>query len=216
MTPTPQLQKIIHPKSDRRIQPKPSQRIYPEQGRRIGFDLDGVIADYIQAKIYFADQLGFKLKPEQTQSEILRSLLPADKLLELKHHLFGDVANATKLPLIKGAKEGIKLMADSGIDFYLISRRKTPNIAIKLLKHHNLWPKYFNDQNSYFVSEPADKNVRARALGITHYIDDEHKVLEALIDVENRYLFDMLNNFEDNNWYARLKSWDEIIKYVVL
>ena len=184
--------------------------------KRIGFDLDGVIADYVEAKIYFAKQLGFNLTPHQTQSEILRKLLPEAKLDELKHKLFGDFNDSTKLPLIKGAKEGLKLIADSGLDFYLISRRKAPEVAIQLLKHHNLWPQYFNEDNAYFVITPEDKNIRAKALRITHYIDDEHKVLEALVDVKHKYLLDMFDNFNDNRLYTRLKSWDDIIKHVIL
>ena len=75
-----------------------------------------------------------------------------------------------------------------------------------------LWPKYFNESNAFFVVEPIEKNIKAKELGITHYVDDETKILNVLEDVPNKFLFDHMNVFPEGN-YAKVTSHEELAKY---
>ena len=112
---------------------------------------------------------------------------------------------------MSGVKTVLTSIIKSGTPYFLVSRRKKARSAIKILKHHGLWPKYFNKNNAFFVKTPEDKNTKSIELGITHYIDDEQKVLNALVSVKNKYLFDQLNVFK-NSGYARVKSWKEVAR----
>lgn len=178
----------------------------------IGFDMDGVIIDHTASKLKLAEKFGLKLKPEEAQSEIIDTIIKDPLLREIKNILYHDPKFYKSSPLMNGAKEGLKLIKKQKLPFVLISRRRDPKIAIKTLKFHGLWPNIFNSKNAFFVREPEDKNVKAKEIGVTHYIDDETGVLEKLVDVKNRFLFDSFNVFKNNKNYTRLKSWEELLK----
>jgi len=178
----------------------------------IGFDMDGVIIDHMPNKVKLAAEFGFNITKEQTPSEILRTLMPTSQYKELQGILYDHLEVGLSAPLMPGVKEVLVKIKDKKIPYFLISRRKNrenQNMAVKLLTKHGLWPKYFNEKNTYFVREIKDKEIKAKALGITHYIDDERKVLTALVSVKNRFLFDRLGAFP-NSEYTRLTSWKEI------
>ena len=115
-----------------------------------------------------------------------------------------------------GVKKVLAKMKTQKITFFLISRRENkenPNMAVRLLKKHGLWPKYFNETNAHFVTKDVDKETKAKELGITHYIDDKRKVLSVLVSVKNKFLFDSLGVFPDSE-YPRVTSWEEIAKII--
>ncbi len=182
---------------------------------QIGFDLDGVIVDHTTQKIRLAAKQGFKLKPEQTPSDIIKQIIPPSFLHEIKRALYHDLKIAYLSPLMPGVKNNLAKIKRRKIPYFLISRRQDAKIAANLLKRRGLWPSYFNKNNSFFVLKPEDKNTKALELGITHYIDDELNVLERLADVENKFLFDKFNVFKDADYYARIQSWKELAKYLI-
>ena len=180
----------------------------------IGFDLDGVILDHAPNKIQLAKSFGFDIQRHQTPSEIINKIIvPRSKYLEFKYALYEDPRTALDVPLIPGAVSFIKNVTKAKIPFALISRRKSAENAILLLKKHKLWPKFFNENNVSFVMEPEDKDVKAIELGITHYIDDEPKVLAKLTSVKNKYLFDPLGAFPKAP-FQRVKSWKELHRHI--
>lgn len=179
--------------------------------KSIGFDLDGVIFNHAPVKIKLAKKFGFKLKPNQTQSEIIKTLIDASTLKQIQKHLYHNPDFLKSTLLMKGVKSGLLKLKKNNLPFVLISRRSEPEIAIATLKYHRLWPKFFNKNNAFFVMEAEDKNIKAREVGVTHYVDDELRVLEKLVDVKNRFLFDNLGAFENNNGYIRVKSWRELV-----
>ena len=63
------------------------------------------------------------------------------------------------------------------------------------------------------METPEDKNTKAVELGVTHYFDDEPRVLEKLVDVKNKFLFDPIDALK-NSGYARVKSWKEIARLI--
>lgn len=177
----------------------------------VGFDMDGVILDNADSKIRIAKKLGFELKLHHTPAEIIRHLLPQPILEEFQRILYD--GHRIKTPLMRGVTDILTDLKKKKIPIFLISRRKIPEVAIKLLKKHFLWPKYFNKNNAFFVAEPEDKNERAAQLGITHYIDDELKIINALSRVPNKFLFDQFNVFEKADHYIKVSSWSEFKKY---
>lgn len=182
----------------------------------IGFDMDGVILDNADSKIEVAKKFGFTIKLSHTPSEILKKMMPQIVWEEFQNILYDHPKFAFSTPLMIGARSMVDKLTKKGIPIFLISRRKIPGIAIKILKKHTLWPKYFNEGNSFFVVHPKDKNRQAAKLGITHYIDDELKVINALSKVPNRFLFDQFNVFEKADNYTKIKSWSEFKKYLKL
>ncbi len=179
----------------------------------IGFDLDGVIINHAPAKIKLAKELGFKLKPKQTQSEVIKTLINASTLKQIQKRLYHDLDIFKSTPLMKGAKSGLLKLKKNNLPFVLISRRSEPKIAVAALKYHGLWPKIFNENNTFFVAEPEDKNIKAREVGVTHYVDDETGVLEKLVDIKNRFLFDNLGAFKKMGGYIRVESWKELVEH---
>ncbi len=177
----------------------------------IGLDMDGVIIDHTLPKIRLAEKYGIMIAPEQTPSEIMKTLLPAEAWKELQHTLYSDPAVAFASPIMRGARPALRELVNKKVPFALISRRKDPEIAKTLLKRSGLWDAFFTEKNTFFVASPEEKNVRARELGVTHYLDDELKVLDALAQVPNRYLFDKYEAFGGRNTYQAIKSWQEFL-----
>ncbi len=191
----------------------------------IGFDMDGVIIDHAERKVLLAKNFGFKIAKKKTPSEIIKDLItPLATYRKFQRVLYDAPETALHSPLMPGVKSVLAKIKSSNIPYYLISRRKKEETAIALLAKHGLWPKYFNKKNTFFVLEPEDKEIKSKALGITHYIDDEQKVLEVLHSVPNKILFDPLGVFKNpspfgkvrdkNSGYARVKSWKEISKFI--
>lgn len=179
----------------------------------IGLDLDGVIINHAPVKIKLAKKFGFNLKPEETPSEVMSRIMGEPIWGKLQEILYYDPKFFKAAPLMTGVKSGLLKLRKSGLSFVLISRRQKSKSAIETLKHYGLWPNFFNENNVFFVIDPEDKNIKAREIGVTHYADDELHVLEKLIDVKKRFLFDNLGAFENTRGYTRVKSWKELIEH---
>lgn len=192
----------------------PKSKKNDTQAPYIGFDMDGVIIDHTIPKIRLAEKFGFSITPEQTPSDILKNLMPEKIRKEFQHTLYSDLKIALESPLMRGAKPALREIVKSGIPFVLITRRKDPEVAMRLLERHGLWPEFFHEKNTFFVIEPEDKNAKASELGLTHYLDDELKVLNALIDVENKFLFDKYDSFPDMTLYPKISSWQEFLEKI--
>ena len=158
----------------------------------VGFDLDGVLIDHTDLKIKLARALGYNLKPEQTPSDVILEFLPRNVYKEIQRGLFEDLDTSCQSPLMLGAHYVLDKLKTRAVPFTLISRRRNSEIAKKVLAHHGLWDTYFTDTNACFVSSIEDKNTIASDLGISHFIDDEMRVLRSLTAVPNKYLMDPL------------------------
>jgi hypothetical protein len=156
----------------------------------IGFDMDGVLIDHTGIRIELARRYGIELAPKDTPSDILRTVIPNEERWAIQNAIYNDPAMALEAPLMAGAEKGLEILSSAGIPFVLISRRKDPQLAIRLMEARGIWPRYFNERNTTFVITPEDKDRRSTELGITHYVDDEMKVLAALTTVPHKILFD--------------------------
>lgn len=177
----------------------------------IGFDMDGVIIDHTSTKLLLVKRFDLNIKKEETPSSIIRKLMPYPTYRKFQIALYDDPKFKYLSLLMPRVKTVLTQMTKSGLPYFLISRRKKPAGAVKILKYHGLWPGYFNKENTFFILALEDKNIKAAKLGITHYFDDEIRVLDKLVNVKNKFLFDHLGVFK-NSGYARVKSWKEIAK----
>ncbi len=180
----------------------------------VGFDMDGVILNNSEPKIEIARTFGFNIELHHTPSEILKKMLPQIVYEKLQQILYDNPEVALSVPLMRGIRGVLADLKKRKIPCYLISRRKIPEVAIKILHQYALWPKYFNEGNSFFVDEPKDKNTRAAKLGVTHYIDDELKVINVLSKVPNKFLFDQFDSFKKDASYTKIKYWLEFKQHV--
>lgn len=176
----------------------------------VGFDLDGVIVDHTQNKMRIAARYGTMLRPEDTHSERMAALFSPDIYREIQKQMYDDTDEALGAPLMEGAFGALASLREHQIPYYLISRRKTPINAIHLIERRGLWGDYFGPDNTFFVEHMEDKDPVARRLGVTHYIDDERRVLRLMPSVPHRILFDVRNVFIGSTEFARVKNWSEL------
>lgn len=130
----------------------------------IGLGLDGVIVDHTKLRIQLAKKRGFNLKPKDTPSDKLRSALPLPHRRLIQYFLYSHPLLALQAPLMPWARKGLEKLKQSKAPYYLISRRREPEIAIKLLRRHGLWPRYFHPKNALFVMHKEDKNKLAKKI----------------------------------------------------
>ncbi|MBI2035492.1 MAG: hypothetical protein HYT12_02300 [Candidatus Liptonbacteria bacterium] len=179
----------------------------------IGLDLDGVILDHTKTKIELAGQYGLTIDPSETPSDIMETKIEPALYQALQAKLYSDHALSLKTPLMRGAKEGLHYIKSLGIPYYLISRRREPEYAMISLKFHDLWPQYFDPTNTFFVKEKKDKDIKAKELHVTHFIDDEPSVIQELISVPQKYLFDPFCVYTKAPAESkRVHSWEEFLQ----
>ncbi len=137
--------------------------------------------------------------------------MPESEYEKFKYFLYDDPETALNCSLMPGFTGFIKKIRENDVPYFIISRRKENfDIPVMLLQKHSLWPDYFNEKNLFFVAEKEDKNKKAVELGVTHYIDDDPKVLDKLTDVKHRILFDPLGVFNTSE-YKVISSWDDLL-----
>ncbi len=182
----------------------------------VGLDMDGVIIDNTRSKIAFAKKLGYQLTPEDTAADRIGEIVSPEDLDTLKFLLYQNPATALRAGIIDGAKNGLAALKTKGIPFYLISRRKDADIPKAILKKHGLWASYFNEENVFFVETAQEKNIQARALGVTVYFDDQASVLEHITSVPRKFLLDQFGNFKGSSpAQTCVASWSEFLAQVI-
>ena len=173
----------------------------------MGFDMDGVIINHVPNKIALAERYDVHLGPEEVHSEVLPGKLTPADYRALQDELYSDSELALSAPLMTGAFAVLREMKIRNVPFVLISRRREPMIATELLRRRDLWGDIFTEQNSFFVGTPEEKNVASVREGVTHFFDDERKVLRAIPDVGHRFLFDSCHQFKDETEFERIFDW---------
>jgi len=180
------------------------------QGKRcvVGFDMDGVIVDHTPNKIALARRYGVTLALSDTHSEQLPKIMPRSIYKDFQNELYGDTEFAFSAPLMEGVEATLRMLADRQIPFVLISRRRQPKNAVALLARRGLWGTSFTEKNAFFVGSPEEKNAIAVREEVTHFFDDERKVLRVMPDVRHRFLFDTFRQFGDDKDYTRVFDWE--------
>lgn len=181
----------------------------------IGLDLDGVLIDHAAQKVLLARQLGVSIRPEQTNPDILRDIMKRADYIRLQDRLNEDPVVSLQSPLMPGALPLLSALADRGIPFTLVSRRRNPQWAKKILEHHGMRPAYLHDGNTYFVGKPEEKNHVALRKGITHYLDDQIRVLKHLEDVPNKFLMDPHGIWAPTHWFGVVHSLPDFLRRII-
>lgn len=176
----------------------------------IGFDLDGVIVDHSQLKKDLLQEWGFAVDLKETHTMLIKTVVPKEIYSNLQQLIYDDPIIGLKPVLMPGIIEVLYNLQKKSLPFYLISRRYNPDLAIRLLKIHELWPKYFNETNTNFVATKSDKNIVASRLGVTHFIDDDIICLGELVCVKHRYFFDPLGSYSKSHSYVKLATWQDL------
>lgn len=179
----------------------------------IGLDLDGVIIDHTQNKIKVAKSLGFNIKKEETQSEILKTILPKEKYKKLQEIIYSE--KTLESPPVTLSLEILKkLTKNNDYNFFTISRRKKRKQDVisgqQWLEKYQVF-KIIPEKNVFFVTEEKDKNIYCRKLKIKVYLDDKIKALKFIPSVPYRVLFNPYKN-SNNEDFLEIKFWKEFPK----
>lgn len=174
----------------------------------VGFDLDGVIIDHTENKIKKAKELGYDIKPEETSSQKLKSLISPGDYRAIQKFIYGK-GTFSASPM-QGALEILNDLRKN-YSLVIISRRmpESRDIALDWLREHDFLKLFKN--HIYFVDSDNEKDDVAKKLKIAAYVDDKLKVLRLLESVPNKILFDPLNCFfiEDES-IKKIKNWQSL------
>lgn len=184
--------------------------LHVDPGMIVGFDLDGVIIDHTVNKIRIAARYGIALKPEDTPTERMWRIVPEELHKEIRMQMYDDTDEALSAPLMPGAFDGLARLKEHAVPYVLISRRKFPIPALHLIERRGLWGDYFTPENTFFVEDPEDKDPVAQKIGVTHFVDDERRVLALMPSVPTRILFDQRDVFSDETNFHRVTNWSEL------
>lgn len=181
----------------------------------LGLDLDGVIINQTPLKIKLAAERGYHLTPEQTPSDVIRSFLPPSVMREVERERYANPKVVLSASLMRGARKNLFRIKESGLPFYLITRRDFPELVVKLLKKRRLWPEIFDEKNTFFVERLEDKDAVAERIGLTHYVDDRVTVLDRMPSVAHRILFDQWGVFAEVERYPSFSTWGDLADYLL-
>ena len=182
----------------------------PEEPMIIGFDLDGVIIDHTQNKMRIAARYGVILAPEETHAEFMGAHFSPELYLTIKSQLYDATDDALLAPLMSGAFSGLAKLREHGIPYYLVSLQKNPMHALQLIERCGLWGEYFTPENTFFAEHANEKHEIASRLGVTHFVDDESRILSVMSSIPSRILFDARELFGEKDEFARVKDWAEL------
>src|SRR3989344_4347568 len=176
----------------------------------VGFDLDGVIIDHTQNKLKISSRYGIHLLPAETHAEHMGEHFTPELYREIKSQLYDSTDVALGAPLMEGAFATLAKLREQGIPYYLVSLQKNPMTASHLLEERGLWGNYFTPENTLFARNADEKHALAAQIGVTHFIDDEPNILDVMISIPNRILFDARGLFPEKTDYCHVESWSEL------
>lgn len=179
----------------------------------IGLDLDGVIIDHTANLIRLSREFGFSIQPNQTPGHRLRKIVGEDNYLKIRQILYGPTTKSS-VPMT-GALDCLrKLKMDNSV--FIISARfkKNQPVAWDWINHY--LSNIFDKQKIIFIEQEKYKNSICQKLKIDIYLDDKIEVLENLLSVPKRCLFDKYNIRNDFDLVniRPVSSWQDFFDYV--
>jgi hypothetical protein len=181
----------------------------------LGFDLDGVIIDHTANKLMLAQRYGVLLTPEQSHAEHMSTYFTPEVFAEIREALYNEAPPALTAPLVQGAFRGLAVLRGAGVPYALISLRRDPIAAKRLLELRGLWGELFSDENVIFVRSGQEKYAAAQSLGVTHFTDDEPNILDIMSTIPHRILFDIHDQFSNRDDLTRVRNWEELTARVL-
>lgn len=146
------------------------------------------------------------MSQKETQSEILKHILPAKKYKVLQKIIYGNITlDAPPAPLVRKTLQ--KIFKKQKL--FIISRRKVKdrNVALRWLSKYQILNTI--SKKDVFFTERKDKNFLCKKLKITIYLDDEVKILKKLRSVPYPILYNP-HRVPINGKFLEVESWKEI------
>lgn len=159
--------------------------------KRIGLDLDGVLADHAKNAEKTARKLGLKKNSEEVKEIIYRKL-------------------SLTAGVVKGAKRGVKSIGKD-FDLFVVSRRgRGSRYGRMWLKKHFDFP----EKSVFFVDADKGKAAIIKKLGLDFFIDDKMSVLLNVRGKTKKFLLDTAGSYKKER-YGGIKvvhSFDDFLK----
>jgi uncharacterized HAD superfamily protein len=192
---------------------RPKGRFCYTYSMNIGFDLDGVIIDHSITIVGLAEELGYTLSPEETNSVDLKKLISNEYLEKLNEKLYADSSILKSSKFMPSAEDCLGRLSE-GNNLYLLSRRskETGKQIMEIFGLH----RFFNPGSVYFVDSSSEKLPLAQKNSITHYIDDQPRILDGIMrPISNKYLFDQFDNLPVSSNYEKVTNLLALSKILV-
>lgn len=172
--------------------------------------MDGVIVDHSATVVEYLASKDIVITGREAIFSNLPKLLNHDMLNDLFNSMYESHEGTLKSELMPGVIEALDHFQRQGCKMYLLSRRNDKIIPQAMLERLGLWPKYFDETNTFFVERSYRKPEIAAELGITHYIDDQPAALLGIMNfIPNKFLFDQYNCMPDNKAYKKISTWQK-------
>ena len=177
----------------------------------IGSDFDGTIIDHSFQKIKLAKKYNYDLRPFETYSDIMKSIIPKDTAKEIQKSIYGELTLSS--PITDFAKEVLEELTEIFNPIKIISRRGVydngPKYAIEWMRKYVIPP--IKVEDVFFVLEDVEKDELAKKLKINVYIDDKESVLDKMPFVKYRFHF-YPHGVDIKSKYPVVRSWREFLE----
>ena len=179
----------------------------------LGFDIDCVVADTMEAFIRLADKLyGFRVSPEEITDFMVEDCLdiPPRIIDEIFAKLMLDPLAAGLRPM-ENAISTLEEFARQGPLSFITARPEAGPIAEWLRVH--LSPTAFKASRLVATGNHDDKAEHIRTLGLTHFIDDRAITCNLLAEKTNitPIIYDQPWNFGRHTHFS-VSNWQGIRK----
>lgn len=163
--------------------------------KRIGFDLDGVLADHAKNRRKISKNPGIK-----------------EGCREVKELIYGEISLTADI--IKGAQKAVKIL-EKDFELFVISRRQQ-----KHSKYAGIWLKKnfnFASKNIFFVEKDEDKARVIKKLGLDFFIDDKMSVLIHIRGGTKKFLFDEAGAYKKGRYggIKAVRSFEEFLEEII-
>jgi uncharacterized HAD superfamily protein len=184
--------------------------------RRVGFDLDNVIADMEPRLLQFAkEEFGIELTDKQKKFFKWEEMPDIDlKIAKKIMETAIDPAFFMEVDPLEGAKEALRLLKRKGRSIHIITARPQDTFMFtsKWLKKHNIW------YNTLTCCKTKMKPRMAAELKVQSYVDDREDSLEYFINFRQSGRFLKLG-LMDRDWnkdyrhdrVTRVFDWQDIL-----
>jgi hypothetical protein len=181
--------------------------------RKIAFDLDGTIIDHTKtAQQILKKKWSIKLPLTNCVSDMVRTKIPNHIHKSLQTIIYGK--RSLKNPIMKDAKNTLKLLKNNNWSIYIVSRRYPENRIFALKWLNKNLPKIFPKENIFFASSIKEKNKILKKININYLVDDELKIIKLLSKNIKGIHFDQFNKFNCKHLHVDINSWKQISTFL--
>ena len=192
---------------------------------KIAIDIDEVLADFANPfDKFIKKKYGLKMDRNKWNTEEWWLAWGGSKTTAVgKIYEFVSSGALKKLPLIKGAQDGVKELKEQGHELMIITGRAVDWMSATKAWLDKNFPKTFSqiESTDFHVAKGGlkTKGILARELGCDILIDDfPHYAEEAIRNGVKVLLFDTGFNhvYHEHDDIHRVKDWEEVVEKIKL